>query len=93
MSVKVENTLDDPKLPIKKLVSTKNPLDIISKDKNEEYKEIKYTRAFDIENLIGNVGGYIGLFLGFAIWQLPDTIEFIAKKCSALFGGKIYHKL
>ena len=61
--------------------------------KNEEYKEIKYTRAFNIESLIGNVGGYIGLFLGFAIWQLPDTIEFIAKKCSALFGGKIYRKL
>ena len=35
------------------------------------FKEIKQVKAFGIESLIGNVGGYIGLFLGFSIIQLP----------------------
>ena len=58
--------------------------------KNEQYKEIKYTRAFDFEGFIGNVGGYIGLFLGCAIWQLPDAIQFIFNKLRTLVGEKIY---
>ena len=28
------------------------------------YKEIQMVKAFDIETLIGNGGGYLGLFLG-----------------------------
>ena len=57
---------------------------------NERYKEIKYTRSFDFEGLIGNVGGYIGLFLGCAIWQLPDAVQFIYNKLRAMVGEKIY---
>ena len=58
--------------------------------KNDRYKEIKYTRAFGFESLVGNVGGYIGLFLGFAIWQLPDAIEFLTSKFHAQMSGKTY---
>ena len=58
--------------------------------KNDRYKEIRDTRAFDIDGLLGNVGGYIGLFLGFAIWQLPDAIEFIKSKWCTLRRGKIH---
>ena len=47
--------------------------------KSAAYKEILHVRAFDIESLVGNMGGYIGLFLGFAIWQLPDGIRIIVK--------------
>ena len=59
--------------------------------KKERYREILYTQKFDIESLIGNVGGYIGLFLGFAIWQLPDLVKFIANKLNIVLRGKIYH--
>ena len=59
--------------------------------KNVRYKEMKYDRAFDFESMIGSVGGYMGMFLGFAIWQLPDAIEFLSSKVRALLGGKIYH--
>ena len=59
--------------------------------KNDHYKEIKYTRKFDIESLIGNVGGYIGLFLGFSIWQLPDGIQYLNSKWRHLVGGKIHN--
>ena len=43
--------------------------------KVDTYKEIKKDRAFNIESFIGNVGGYIGLFLGFAIWSIPEMFS------------------
>ena len=42
------------------------------------YEEIIHVRAFDTQNFIGNVGGYIGMFLGASLWQLPVFIEFIS---------------
>ena len=42
-----------------------------------KYKDIVHIRSFDVESLIGNMGGYVGLFLGFAIWQAPDAMEHI----------------
>ena len=35
------------------------------------------SRAIDIQGLVGNVGGYIGLFLGYSFLQIPDVILFI----------------
>ena len=34
------------------------------------YKEIEQVRAYDEETLIGNSGGYIGLFLGCSLSQV-----------------------
>ena len=65
--------------------------DVVFQFKNDRYKEIKDTRNFDIESLIGNVGGYIGLFLGFAIWQLPAAVEFLDRKLQLLLGGELCH--
>ena len=45
--------------------------------RNQDYKEIRHKREFDFESLIGNVGGYVGLLLGFALWQIPDAIKSI----------------
>ena len=47
---------------------------------NTRYKEIRNVRSFDEESLIGNLGGYIGLFLGVAIWQAPDVVLPITNK-------------
>ena len=38
------------------------------------FKEIKQVRKYNIQSLVGNAGGYIGLFLGFAIWNVPTLI-------------------
>ena len=35
------------------------------------------SRAIDFQALIGNVGGYIGLVLGYSIVQIPDLILFL----------------
>ena len=45
--------------------------------RNEDYREIKHKRDFNFEGLVGNMGGYVGLLLGSAFWQLPDTIRFV----------------
>ena len=56
--------------------------------KRVSYKLIKSVPKFDGESLIGNLGGYLGLFLGFATWQAPELILKNAEKCKA--GLKIY---
>ena len=38
---------------------------------DQNFKEIRQVRAFGIESLIGNIGGYIGLFLGYSLAQAP----------------------
>ena len=40
----------------------------------DSYMEITQTRAYDLQSLIGNAGGYVGLFLGVALIQLPTSI-------------------
>ena len=57
---------------------TDKKIDIIFK--SVQYKEIKHIQAFNPESLVGNVGGYIGLFIGCAIWDAPDFIEFVYRK-------------
>ena len=34
------------------------------------------TRAYTLDDLIGTCGGYIGLFLGYALIQFPQLMEF-----------------
>ena len=49
---------------------------------NSKFKEMKQVRAYDVQSLIGNAGGYIGLFLGYALLQLP---EFIVMVCGWIY--------
>ena len=39
---------------------------------NEEYKETLNTKGFNDETLLSAVGGYIGIFLGYSLLQLPS---------------------
>ena len=38
------------------------------------------TRAIDINGLIGNIGGYIGLCLGYSILQIPEFVTLMVLK-------------
>ena len=42
--------------------------------KDSYFMEIRHVRSFDIESLIGNAGGYLGLFTGYALLQLPNLV-------------------
>ena len=38
------------------------------------YMEIEQTQDYDLQSLIGNAGGYVGLFLGVCLLQLPQLL-------------------
>ena len=57
--------------------------------KQKYYEEIKYGKDFTLESFISNVGGFIGMFLGYSLMQLPDfllgfvgTFELMKKRLS-----------
>ena len=39
-----------------------------------------HNRAIDIQSLIGTVGGYIGLFLGYSVLQIPIALMAIVRQ-------------
>ena len=41
------------------------------------FTQIEQTRAYDFQSLVGNAGGYVGLFLGATISQLPTAISIL----------------
>ena len=47
---------------------------------NQKFKEIVQIKAIDLNGLVGYIGGYIGLILGYSILQIPDFITSIMKK-------------
>ena len=38
------------------------------------YEEIQNTKSFDLESFVSGVGGFIGIFLGYSILQLPELL-------------------
>ena len=43
------------------------------------YLEIKQEQAYTFTSLVGNVGGYMGLFLGYAILHFPKLLTVLAR--------------
>ena len=44
------------------------------------FQEFKQTRAMDWQALMGNVGGYVGTFLGYTILQIPNVLRKLYEK-------------
>ena len=51
---------------------------------NLKYRHIAHVQEYDIESLFGNIGGYIGLFLGYSLINFPrfvmSSFDVIRKK-------------
>ena len=45
-----------------------------------KFKQIKLVKAFGIETFVGNVGGYVGLFLGLSIIEIPKLVMLLYRK-------------
>ena len=45
----------------------------------EEYKHIENIQSFDDETLLSMTGGYIGIFLGISLLQVPSLLEGLVK--------------
>ena len=41
------------------------------------FKDITQVREFTLDDFAGTCGGYIGMFLGYALIQLPQFLRFI----------------
>ena len=50
---------------------------ITYKNADLTYKEIRVKQAYTAQSLVGNVGGFIGLFLGYAIVMIPGSLKWI----------------
>ena len=50
--------------------------------KDDQIKVIQMVRAYDLGALVGNVGGYIGLFLGYTLMMIPEILRRLAKFCA-----------
>ena len=46
---------------------------------DSSFMVIKQIQAFNLESLIGNSGGYLGLFTGYAFIQLPNLFDLIGR--------------
>ena len=57
---------------------TKDPYFTIALNiKDLTYKEIEMKKAYAVSALVGNVGGFIGLFLGYALLMFPELLKTI----------------
>ena len=43
---------------------------------DKKFELVEQTRALSELGLFGNAGGYIGVFLGCALIQIPDFVQF-----------------
>ena len=57
---------------------------------SDRYKEIVLSRQFDLQNLIGNAGGYVGICVGYSFLQLPKSITIIVLRIKSYIR---YNKL
>ena len=62
-----------------------NLLDVEETEQNEEllvkfmyqehyYQELEYLPDFDLETFISNIGGFVGIFLGYSLMQFPELL-------------------
>ena len=74
--------------PVSKSSVTRNETsyEILLNFQGTTYMEIEQSRAYDFNNLIGNGGGYVGVFLGVAIIQLPTFLF----KIHSFIGEMLY---
>ena len=57
------------------LSDTDNKLSNISFTYKEKYyEEILYAQDFNPESFLSNVGGFVGMFLGYSLMQLPEML-------------------
>ena len=64
------------------IVSYLEPYDGFKKDfrvyiyyNEDHYMEIRNSKAYLIQDLLSSTGGYIGMFLGFGLLQIPEIVS------------------
>ena len=55
-------------------------------------QEITQSRAIDVQALVGHIGGYIGLCLGYSFLQIPNFVRKIIHQMKKLYWNRKYRK-
>ena len=50
---------------------------------NRKYRQITHVQEYDVESMMGNIGGYIGLFLGYSLLQFPQFLTTVYNRKKA----------
>ena len=50
------------------------------------YEEIKYIQAIGFENWLSNVGGFVGIFLGYSMMQFPEFLLIFSATFNTKWG-------
>ena len=56
---------------------------------DSRYKQIEMLREVNMQSLIGNAGGFVGICLGYSILQLPSLLFMVYKKVKTLTMPKV----
>ena len=51
--------------------SNESYIHLIAQHRQVRYRDTIQMKAYNFDSLVGNVGGYMGLFLGYALIQFP----------------------
>ena len=43
------------------------------------FRDSKQIRSYTLDDLVGMIGGYLGLFMGYALVQLPKMISMLVR--------------
>ena len=76
----VEEQINVANVETKVILPPENWFEIKFVIKTDTFKEIKQVKAYTIQSLVGNVGGYLGLFLGCSLSQLPSLLLSVYNK-------------
>ena len=55
---------------------------------DENYQEVVNARDFGFESFWSGVGGFVGIFLGYSLLQLPELLNMLGRWCSTRMEGK-----
>ena len=61
---------------------------IIQRYDQVRFRDTIQTKAYQFDGLVGNMGGYMGLFLGYALINLPNFFDIIVMVTKKVITGK-----
>ena len=67
---------------------TNDIFEIILEFMGDTYMEIEQVRSYGFQDVVGDIGGYLGLFLGFSLLQIPQIINAIMSGIEILVRRK-----
>ena len=53
---------------------TQSVFEVLLEFPDNTYMEIQQVRDYGMQSVVGDAGGYIGMFLGFALLQIPEIM-------------------